>query len=62
MCQLQDIVRGLGWTLIGTMVTLTVILVLQAAFRRQWTAAEDLGPILNESIAEDTDNENVFQD
>jgi hypothetical protein len=54
-------VRGTGWTMIGAAAALVVILVLQAAFRRQWTVAEDLGPILNESIAEDTDNENVFQ-
>ena len=58
----QEIVRGMGWTMIGMMVSLVVILLLQYVFRRQWTVDEDLGPILTESIVEESDNENVFQD
>ncbi len=54
--------RGMGWTMIGTMVALAVILLLQVAFRRQWTVPEDLGPILTDTIVEESDNENVFQD
>jgi hypothetical protein len=58
----QEIVRGMGWTMIGTMVALVVIILLQAAFRRRWTSAEDLRPILTQSIVEESDNENVFHD
>jgi hypothetical protein len=48
--------------MIGTMVALVVIILLQAAFRRRWTSAEDLRPILTQSLVEESDNENVFQD
>jgi hypothetical protein len=58
----QGIVVGMGWTMIGTMVALAVILLLQVSFRRQWTVPEDLGPILTDTIVEEEDNENVFQD
>ncbi len=57
----QDIVRGMGWFMIGTVAALSLIMLLQAVFRRHWTVPEDMGPIL-ETIPEDSENENVFQD
>jgi len=60
MASLKDIVGGMGWAIFGLALGTLLILALTLTSRRR--GREDTGPILTDSLAEESDNENVFQD
>jgi len=57
---LTDIVGGIGWGIFGVAVGVLMIIAISFIARRR--RREDMGPILSESLVEDSHTENVFRD
>jgi len=57
---LKNILGGTGWVLFGLGVGVLVIIFIKLAAKRRRQV--DIGPILTESLADDSDTENVFRD
>jgi len=59
LANLPEIVQGMGWAQIGVSVAILIISTLVLASKRR---GEDNSPILNQSLQEDSQDENVFLD
>lgn len=59
LANLPEILQGMGWAQLGLAVAICIIVTLVFVSKRR---GEDTSPILNQSIQEDSQDENVFLD
>jgi len=59
LANLPEILQGMGWAQIGVSLSICIICTLVLSSKRR---GEDTSPILNQSLQEDSQDENVFLD